>query len=123
MFGNILLSILISILIILIIHNIFLFFQNNLTSPKVKDFVNKPNERYKEIYDIIDNSYSDNKNITKFISNVKNTDKKDTSNIDSIPNIIPSSSYTDDNLIFDNKKNNNSMKSELKNFLNSLADA
>lgn len=120
MLGNILISILISVIVILIIHNIFLFFQNNLTAPKVKDFVNKPNERYKEIYNIIDNANIENQNIKKSINEIKNNDNKNTTSIDNIPNIIPAND-TNENLIIENK-NNNSMKNELKNFLNSLAD-
>lgn len=119
MLENILISTLISIIIIIIIHNIFLFFQNNLTSPKVKDFVNKPNERYKEIYNIIDNANVKTQNIDKSVNEINNNNKN-TTNIDNIPNIIPANNINE-NLIIENK-NDNSMKSELKNFLNSLAD-
>lgn len=121
MLGNILISILISVIVILIIHNIFLFFQNNLTAPKVKDFVNKPNERYKEIYNIIDNANVENQNLTKTINEIKKNNIKNTTNIDNIPNIIPANDINE-NLIIENNNNNNSMKNELKNFLNSLAD-
>ena len=43
-------QIIISFVLIALVHYIYDFLKNNLTSPKVKDLVNKPNEQYKEIY-------------------------------------------------------------------------
>ena len=40
----------ISVILIISIHYIYLFFKNNLTVPKTKDLVNKPAEQYKKIY-------------------------------------------------------------------------
>ena len=48
-FG-IIFSIIISLILIIIIHNLFIYFKDNLTAPKVKDFINKPNKNYEEIY-------------------------------------------------------------------------
>ena len=42
-----------SIILIFCIHNLYFFFKKNLTIPKVRDFVHKPLERYKEIDEII----------------------------------------------------------------------
>ena len=39
----------ISGLIIVLLHNLYLFFINTLTIPKVKDLINKPIEQYNEI--------------------------------------------------------------------------
>lgn len=36
--------------IIYILHSLYTFFLNNLTTPKIKDLVNLPTEKYKEIY-------------------------------------------------------------------------
>lgn len=44
---------LISIILILVMHYIYDYFKNNLTTPKVKDLVNKPKEQYREIYESI----------------------------------------------------------------------
>ena len=46
----------ISIVLIISVHYIYLFFKNNLTVPKTKDLVNKPTEQYKKIYNSINNS-------------------------------------------------------------------
>ena len=43
----------ISLVIIFLIHSIYRYFKETLTIPKVKDLVNKPSEKYEEIYKII----------------------------------------------------------------------
>ena len=48
-------QIIISFVLIALVHYIYNFLKNNLTSPKVKDLVNKPNEQYKEIYKSMSN--------------------------------------------------------------------
>ena len=108
-FG-IIFSIIISLILIIIIHNLFLYFKDNLTAPKVKDFINKPNKNYEEIYSILEK----NNNI--------NSPSITTSSIDTLPNIekiLPSNNLINENnnLIKDEKKNDD-MKLELKKFLN-----
>ena len=44
---------LISFTLIFLIHHLYMFFINTLTIPKIKDLVNKPNEQYKDIYEIL----------------------------------------------------------------------
>ena len=39
-----------SVVLIISVHYIYIFFKNNLTVPKTKDLVNKPSEQYKKIY-------------------------------------------------------------------------
>ena len=39
----------ISLILIMLAHHLFSFFQNTLTVPKVKDLVNQPTKSYKEI--------------------------------------------------------------------------
>ena len=39
-----------SIIIISLIHYLYIFFKQNLTVPKIKDLVNRPEQKYKEIY-------------------------------------------------------------------------
>jgi hypothetical protein len=48
--------VIISFILIILIHNIFLFLKTTLTIPKVRDLVNKPNERYNEMINTINNS-------------------------------------------------------------------
>ena len=80
---------LISIIFIFLVHHLLMFFKSTLTVPKIKDLVNSPNQKYKNIYDtILHNS-----------SSVGYTD------IDILP---------DDNFV-NNEPNN--MKNELKSFL------
>ena len=40
----------ISVVLIISVHYIYIFFKNNLTIPKTKDLVKKPTEQYKQIY-------------------------------------------------------------------------
>ena len=41
---------LLSLIIIFLIHHIFIYFKTTLTVPVVKDFVDKPNKQYEEIF-------------------------------------------------------------------------
>lgn len=61
--------IIIYLLLILLVHYLYSFFKNTLTIPKIKDLVNKPSERYNEIYKTINEkknneklNYEDNNN-------------------------------------------------------------
>lgn len=46
-------QIIISLIIIVLIHSIYTFLQKNLTTPKIRDLVNIPNDKYKDIYKTI----------------------------------------------------------------------
>jgi hypothetical protein len=94
MFISILFQTLTSIIIILVIHNLYLYFKETLTTPKVKDLVNKPVLRYNDMYNIIKN----NDNKYKY-------DSKDETNTNTYPTGTSSSS---------------SMKNELKNYMKTL---
>jgi len=50
MFLWIIKQITLSIIIISLIHYLYIFFKQNLTVPKIKDLVNRPEQKYKEIY-------------------------------------------------------------------------
>lgn len=59
---------LISLILIILIHYLFTFFKTNLTIPKVKDLVNKPQKQYEALFDtmketIIQPSRSENDNV------------------------------------------------------------
>lgn len=82
----------ISLILIILLHYLYLFFKNTLTIPKVRDLVNKPVESYNEILDTIKSNHNDN-------------------------NIYNNSS---NNYNKDNSLNDNTMQDELKNFLNEL---
>lgn len=64
-------QIIVSILIITILHNLYIFFKDNLTTPKVKDLVNKPTEQYKKIYETL-NTNSNHANSDTMKDELKN---------------------------------------------------
>ena len=80
-------------LLIFLLHNLYLFLEKHLTTTKIKDLYNQPNNEYKKIYKILDNKYINE------INNPNENNYKESS----IENI-------DDN-----------MKSELQDFLKNLS--
>ena len=61
-------QIIISLVIIVLIHSIYGFLQNNLTTPKIRDLVNKPSAQYNEIYNSIKEAPKVKKNVAPKIS-------------------------------------------------------
>ena len=45
----------ISLIVIALVHNLFTFFKTNLTTPKVKDLVNKPQKQYDALFNTMRN--------------------------------------------------------------------
>lgn len=98
MFYDITLWIITSLILIILIHYLFNFFKDTLTTPKVKDLIQEPLMRYKNIENITNNtSNSNNKDIIGTTSMEEIIDKKDFKN-----------------------NNESDMKSELKIFFNDL---
>ena len=62
-------QIIISVVLIVTIHYIYIFFKNNLTVPKTKDLVKKPTEQYQKIYSSINNSKKENKSMKNELKN------------------------------------------------------
>jgi len=60
MFIFIIKNILLSVIVILLLHHIYNYLKNNLTTPKVKDLVHKPKIRYNQIIEVINNSEMEN---------------------------------------------------------------
>ena len=73
---------LISVLIIVLLHNLYLFFINTLTIPKVKDLINKPIEQYNEIKNLSNetNSLSDFSDDKEINSGNEHTSENDMQN-------------------------------------------
>ena len=46
-------QILLSVIVVVLIHSIYTFLQETLTTPKIRDMVNRPVEQYKEIYNTL----------------------------------------------------------------------
>ena len=92
----------ISIILIISIHYIYIFFKTNLTIPKTKDLVNKPTERYKQIYSSLKKNKEDTKemktelkNYLKTLTSSKKKQKKKINNgIETAENIFSTSNFT-----------------------------
>ena len=94
----------ISLILIVLVHYLFTFFKTNLTIPKVKDLVNKPQKQYEALFDTM----------------------KDTT----IHHRVSEPEYTNTNMnMNDNVKSDSSksesisMKNELKNYLKELSES
>jgi len=98
----------ISFVLIFLVHYLFNFFKSTLTVPKIKDLVNIPNQKYKNMYNII------SKNNETFNNENSNNDEHNYTDIDLLPKLdnefIPN---TDSN----SNSNSDLMKNELKQFL------
>jgi hypothetical protein len=89
----------ISLVLIILIHYLFTFFKTNLTIPKVKDLVNKPQEQYEMLFNTI----------------------KNTNTIQAGNKI--GSGFSTNPIANNNVKTNQDMKTELKNYLKELSDS
>ena len=94
MLFNIVLYTVISIIVIYVGHKIFEFLKDNFTTPIVKDLIDNPKQRYKEMYSIInsetqdsDKSKEDMKNELKSFlkkNNIKENIKKERNDVNDI---------------------------------------
>ena len=85
----------ISIILIFLVHHLINFFKSTLTVPKTKDLVNAPIQKYEKMYNIIQTQHAQSE-----IEPSSDTSQNDYTLIDLLP-----------------KKEENTMKNELKNFL------
>ena len=100
MLYDIIVLVIISLILIILIHYLFIFFKDTLTVPKIKDLFDEPQEKYKNIIKILNEENIENK------VNVK----EETTNISDLKQPIAQKSTNDVN----------DMKNELKNFFNDL---
>lgn len=89
----------ISIVLIISVHYIYIFFKNNLTIPKTKDLVNRPTEQYKNIYKSLSKSNENNKEMKNELKDYlkKLTSKKPThktNTIESVGNSFNNGNFT-----------------------------
>lgn len=100
MLYNIILSVIISIILIIVVHYLFLFFKDTLTVPIVKDMVIKPNQTYKYLETI----------------------STDSINVNNLSNLSDSTELNNlsDSTDLNNLSDSNNMKLELKHYLNDL---
>ena len=88
----------ISFILIFLIHHLLNFFKSVLTVPKIKDLVNRPKQKYNDIYNVISSSE------TVTYNNNSSSFNNDTINYN-LEDILPS------------YKAESNMKTELKNFI------
>jgi hypothetical protein len=67
--------VIVSLVLILCAHYIYIFLKNNLTSPKTRDLVNLPREKYKEMYEKINQSDDIKNNDTDSSNNTRSQSK------------------------------------------------
>lgn len=107
-------TIIFSIIFIGIVHYLYIYFVNNLTTPIVKDLVNIPSNKYKNIYEIINNKETKTENENNSITNY---DLKDL-----VPDLLPAQSVAQMTDYFSAQSAAQTpaedMKNELKSFLN-----
>lgn len=103
----------ISIILIFLVHHLINFFKSVLTVPKIKDLVNSPNEKYKNIYETISHN-----NYRHYDNRMDNDNDRDV-NINKISytleDILPPNTNTTS--ITNATAQSNNMKNELKNFI------
>ena len=102
-----------SIFFIAIIHYLYLFFMNNLTTPIVKDLLHIPSNKYEHMFHIINNS---NSNLN---SNIDPNSHSNMGQSDSNSTPINELKYDLSDLIPNDTTHAppNNMKDELKSFL------
>lgn len=89
----------ISIILIISVHYIYIFFKNNLTIPKTKDLVNKPTEQYKQIYNSIktnkETSQEMKNELKNYLKTLHSKKKNNTKNsMEATGNIFSNSNFT-----------------------------
>lgn len=96
---DLILWIVISVVIILIFHNLFYFFKDTLTNPITKDLIKKPNQTYNEVENILKSKHEKKEieenmkdELKSFFKDLR--ENSDNKNIDSFSN-NESLSYTD----------------------------
>jgi hypothetical protein len=101
---------LISLIFIFLVHHLIGFFKTTLTVPKIRDLVNSPSQKYKNIFDTI------NTNMSMSMSTISLTDNNSNSNSYTAIDLLPSSSQTYTSPSLDDSTKD-MMKDELKSFL------
>jgi hypothetical protein len=113
------------LLLIIITHYLYLFFEKNLTSTKTKDFIGFSNNEYNKINKILE---TNNNNIINTDNNKTNTNnnimdfksdnldfKSDKFDLNSFNSIFETNNFSQEN-----NKNSTSMTGDLDEFLNKL---
>ena len=106
MFSWVIQITIISIILIFLVHHLINFFKSTLTVPKIKDLVNTPIQKYENMYNIIKKNSNTSINMENYINTNISTNEEYTSTNEeyTLIDLLP-------------KKEEPTMKNELKNFL------
>lgn len=85
---NIIKTAVLSFIFIFLSHNLYLFFKNNLTVPKVNDLVTTTDEKYNDMFHVINTNNENTNNYENKDDNMKNELKDYIKNI-SLKNSSP----------------------------------
>jgi hypothetical protein len=99
---------LISLIFIFLVHHLIGFFKSTLTVPKIRDLVNSPSQKYKNIFDTINTNMS--------TISLSDTNSNPSSNSYTAIDLLPSSPQTYNSTGLD-EVTKDMMKDELKSFL------
>jgi hypothetical protein len=113
-------NILFSISLIVVIHYLYVYFETTLTAPKVKDLIHCPKQKYKSLFDTI-NKNLDN-NVSQSAKLGGRDEKQNGSSISDTSDLGTGSKtkmYNDDSSHIASKENND-MKTDLKEFLRGI---
>lgn len=115
MFAWILKSAIVSVLFIFLIHHLIKFFKNMLTTPKIKDFVTRPAQKYERMFNTI--NHGPPLGVSDGTTRLEDLIPSGDDNIGSFKLVDdnPNNPNNLNNLNNLNKKNN--MKEELKQYL------
>ena len=86
MLFNIIYTSIVSLIVIYIAHYLYEYFKKNLTTPKIKDLINRPKQEYSAMYDIINknpgtsNNNNNNNNNNNSLSNEYNINSTEIKN-------------------------------------------
>ena len=113
----------ISLLLIFLLHYFYRFLLQNLTTPDVRDLVNKPKQNYEKIFNTINSNTSSETNNSEQNVEKDNNNKNQTSTPNNIvPNNIVPNNIPQNNIVPKNIPQNNiastNMKNELQHFIN-----
>lgn len=110
------------LLLIIITHYLYLFFEKNLTSTKTKDFIGFSNSEYNKINKILEtNNNKINNNINDVTNTITNNNtnimdfKSDKFDLNSFNSIFETNNFSQEN-----NNNSISMAGDLDEFLNKL---
>jgi DNA-directed RNA polymerase sigma subunit (sigma70/sigma32) len=97
-------TLILSIVLILLVHHLILFFKETLTIPKIKDLVNTTDDKYENMYKIISNAKT-----VASIDTIQGEKDSSTTLLSLLPNPVQESAKDSVNI--------ESMKDELRSFL------